>query len=138
MTGFKISEFIPVDDIEDFNSLMESLGKKADAQVEPWQRELNTGDYFVRILAPDNFPIYGRIIDLKHKEDQDYYKQQKNLRWTKCYSIACPEGEEGSIHISSVTMQLSPKQFEFAQKSGWPTSIGSVQAILNVVAGGVA
>ena len=45
----------------------------------------------------------------------------KNVRFAKCYSKACPEGEYGNVHVASIAMQLSEEEFMTALHAGWPT-----------------
>lgn len=147
--------------IKTFNSIEEVLAfihecsQKGDEEVEPWQATLKPGDHFIRImsLGYEVLVTYGVVrdpvqaeIDLGADEEEVEFQRQlrdsphmKNYRYTRSYSEACPEGELGDVHISTVSSIITQEMFEKAKEMGWPSDPHKVAEIVRVNApGGVA
>ncbi|MBI5499784.1 MAG: hypothetical protein HY907_06045 [Deltaproteobacteria bacterium] len=120
---------------EDMMSEVERARDEADGQVQPWQAVLAPGDFFIRIWS--GLVIYGEILDpavpqfpgdysdealSEIRREARIYEQpeMRGYRFTRCYSVACPEGEFGDTHVSSMTRKITREQFEQARASGWP------------------
>jgi hypothetical protein len=115
---------VPIDNLDTFFESLAENQQRADAQVEPWQSEMKDGDHFVHIVDMDGpVAIYGVIEDSKYEEDLELYNEphMKNYRMCRCWSILCPEGELGSIHVATIQKKLSPSQFNLASQSDWPS-----------------
>ena len=93
---------------------LQNQKQAADGQVQPWQSEVKTGDFFRRQSNYD-FSIYGVILP----EEEPRATGLENYRFTKCYSIACPEGELGDIHVSTIEHLLLHEEFEKLKQRGW-------------------
>jgi hypothetical protein len=102
------------DDVEDIFRQMRSDMDAADARVQPWQAEIRAGDYFVKdsLLG---FPIYGQILE-EHERRPSHLK---HYRLCRAYSMACPQGEMGDIHVSSIEALISQEKFSEAREKGW-------------------
>jgi hypothetical protein len=111
----------------------------ADASVTPSQEALKPGDYCLR--EAHGLAIYSEILDAAEvilggrdfkdldPEDQEEvtdtrksYAQphMRYYRFTRSYSRACPNGELGDIHVSTVKKVLTAVQFQAAREAGWP------------------
>lgn len=90
---------------------------------------MKAGDHFVRLVDENGvLAIYGEFVtadtaDTDGDEDMDFYSQphMKNFRFSRCFSILCPEGELGDTHVATIGKKLSPTQFNLAREMGWPS-----------------
>ena len=105
--------------VEFFSSWEEALQRLdearqvADARVQPWQTQLKPGDCFLQLAEQEELLIFGEVLETYPE------KRMRHYRFCRCYSVACPEGEMGDVHISVVLCQISREDFEQAQKNGW-------------------
>jgi hypothetical protein len=85
----------------------------ADENTQEWQKALKKGDYY-RQETEYGFDIFGVVL-------KNAYKQMnlRNYRFVKAYSEACPEGEMGDLHVSSISEIISKERFEQARENGW-------------------
>jgi hypothetical protein len=102
------------DSLDDMFEHMGQDMREADARVEPWQTRLKPGGYFMR-ESQHGFTIYGKILD----EDEPRAKGLELYRFCRAYSVACPRGELGDIHVSTIEQLISRGQFEATRRSGW-------------------
>jgi hypothetical protein len=113
-------------DVSFFNSfeeMMDTLGKRmkeADACTDGYQADFHPGDFFIS-QTPYGFSVYGEILPCP-EDCLDFFqsKSGKFYRSTKAYSQACPEGELGDVHLSTISLKISKGLFEEARKRGWP------------------
>ena len=106
-----------IESFESFDEMWHYLHEQketADAQVQPWQCEAKSGDFF-RKRSECDFPIYGMIF----REEEPREPGLENYRFAKCYSIACPQGELGDIHVSTIERLLTESEFLGAWKRRW-------------------
>ena len=129
---------IPIDNFDEFVTHIECMRGKRDEEVEAWQQEITTGDYFVRIY--DELVIYGCVEELEFEEDRQVFAmpRMKNVRQAKCYSELCVQGELGNTHVSTMALKITKAQFNAAQSVRWPSDLKVVHALLNIVPGGEA
>jgi hypothetical protein len=137
----KVLKFPSVKPVKDFVQFAEEIARarqQADDNVEAWQAEITIGDHFIRVHGA--IMIYGKVIDLDYEEDRELYKEphMKNVRFTKCYSKLCPDGELGNTHVATMAFKMTAEQFENAREAKWPVDIRAVYALLNIVPGGEA
>lgn len=100
-----------------FDEAMEKLGREmraADARVQPWQAAIKPGDYFMH-GTPYGFNIYGEVL----KEDEPREQPLRFYRLCQAYSVACPEGEMGDVHVSVIERLLSEVEFREAKDRRW-------------------
>lgn len=108
-----------------FDEMMVAINEArvaADANIQDFQKLLAAGMYY---LAPSEelcLLIYGEI--LQPGEDEVYEGELAGYRLAQAYSEACPEGEVGDVHISTVAAILTREEFEWAKAKGWPASLG--------------
>ena len=112
------------DSNEEMLNAVRRAREAADAQVQPWQAAIKPGDFFVRVamLCSELLTIYGEIIESPYPEDREIFAQphMRHYRLSKCFSEACPEGEMGDVHVSSIRAVIEQEEFEFARLKGWP------------------
>jgi len=104
----------PFDDLDDLFEKMSANMDAADTRVKPWQAHLKPGDYFVR-WSFLGFSIYGEILH----EDEPRDKGLEHYRLCRAYSVACPQGDVGDVHVSTIDALLSKRTFEDAKTRGW-------------------
>lgn len=132
--------------LEDFFAQEAADQATALEKVQPFQRALKPGDFFVR--EQQDFVIYGEILDptppaideegldaetLEEMRAEHAFevklRNQPHMaayRFSKCFSRICPTGEMGDIHISPVVKVISKESFEQARRAGWPVDPGFV------------
>jgi hypothetical protein len=88
--------------------------KEAARRTADWQKQIVKNDLFVSI-SPYGFPIFGEVLDDYRNEspEMQYY------RFCDCYSIACPEGEKGDVHICTIDALITRNVFDAVRKKGW-------------------
>lgn len=106
--------------VEDLFEYLDELNKKGREQyldVPPEKLAmLEPGCCFVRNIPEISVLIFGEILDA----DEDL-AHAPHLRMARAYSVACPEGELGSLYVSTLT-PLPREFFERARDRGWRVS----------------
>ena len=105
------------DNLDDMLEAMKERMDEADKRIQPWQALIQPGEYFMR-PGPPGIAIYGEV--LKDPEDLHRDEYTENYRFCKAYSVACPDGELGDVHVSTIDRILSKEEFEAAKRKGWP------------------
>ena len=106
---------IYIQEFSSFEEMMEEIEramKEADRRVKPWQRKIKVGDYFEK-ETPYGFKVYCEVLDEYHEP------HLKNFRFCRCYSIVCPNGELGDVHVSTVKRRITKEEFEEMKRRGW-------------------
>jgi len=96
---------------EEAMARLEEARKAADARVKPWQAALKPGERFIYLT--EGLVIFGEVLET-HEEPH-----LKHYRFCRCFSVACPEGELGDVHVSTVACRISRQFFEEMRKAGW-------------------
>ena len=102
------------DSFEDLIEVMRRDQKEADSRVQPWQAEIKPGDNVIRDSRL-NVPIYSEILP----DPKDRPAPLKHYRFTRSYSVVCPDGEYGDIQVSTIKRKLTQEEFEEAKQRGW-------------------
>jgi hypothetical protein len=95
------------------------MKETADDRTQEWQRQVSKGDCF-RKVAPDGLEIYGEVLNDYGTDDME------NFRLCRCYSLTCPEGEIGSVHVSTIGSLVNRKTFQSVKRKlvkGWKLSL---------------
>lgn len=97
---------------DSWNEIMLAIDKArvaADGRVKDWQSEIKAGDFFIQATDYEFF-IFGEIL----QTDEEFYKTEAgiNYRFCKAYSVACPEGECGDVHVSVISAVITKELFE--------------------------
>ena len=66
------------------------------------------------IQSEYGFDICGEVLKNAYRQ-----RNLRNYRFVRAYSVACPEGEMGDVHTSSVSEIITKEQFEKARQNGW-------------------
>jgi hypothetical protein len=132
--------------VKDLKRAMES----ADLAVTPEQESIKAGMYAIRFTT-EGYIVWSEIIDhMAHwkeklgvmnahdafrkggEEMEDEYKYEANLylephmkhyRFSRTYSVLCPDGELGDVHVSTLT-RVPSSIFEAAKTLKWRVSLG--------------
>jgi len=111
--------------VESFDSLeaaqqrLREAMEAADARVRPWQAAVGVGDCFVTDCGgEEGFLIFGEVLKGYGEERLRHY------RLCRCFSVACPEGEVGDVHVSTILAVVSREVFELARQHGWDVEEG--------------
>ena len=127
------------ENFEEMVDFMAANRRTADSNIQDWQREIKPGDFVVRVYSEDLL-IFGEILDIIEIEKQYYdlddeeqaeefsfteehYREGGNwhgsYRFGRFYSIMCPEGELGDIHLSTIFGKIPHEVFEACMEKGW-------------------
>jgi hypothetical protein len=125
----------PFNTIEDLFAFEREAQSQANSRIQPFQSALKEGDCFCYLSAErqPNVIIWGEVLPLDPEDIADGYEQDPNYRFTRCHSIACPEGELGDIHVSVVHAVVSRTIFEKARAAGWPHDEAAYRALVATV-----
>ena len=85
--------------------------KADDAWALPWQTRVNPGDCFMSDSG-EGFPVFGEVLE-SYRE-----KRLQHYRFCRCYSVVCPEGELGDVHVSTILCLVSRALFERLKEVG--------------------
>ncbi|HOC91567.1 MAG TPA: hypothetical protein PKH33_04285 [bacterium] len=109
-------EFQSFDTWDEMMAAIEKARVAADGRVKEWQSAIKTGACYIQ-ATEYGFFIFGEILDA----DDAFYKSQegRNYRLCRAYSVACPDGESGDVHVSVITAVISRELFEAAKSKGW-------------------
>jgi hypothetical protein len=107
-------EFKTYDSLEDMFSAMEMYRQRADQSVQPFQAKAKPGDHYLQESA-FGFSIYGKILD----DPEPRPPRLENYRFVEAYSVACPKGELGDLHVASIDRIITYDEFLYAKACGW-------------------
>jgi hypothetical protein len=103
--------------------------ESADSRVKPTQANIRSGHYFINFRYGPDLSIFGEILDYKtlgiDEEEQKYinefYEQPhvKYYRPSHAFSVACPMGECGDVHLSEIDVIMGKDLFDFYQENDW-------------------
>jgi len=110
--------------VEFFHSLEEAQARlrqameAADARVKPWHSAVKVGDCFIVDGGGENLLVFGEVLEGYAEAHLRHY------RFCRCFSVACPEGEVGDVHVSTVLCLVSQRFFEAMRQEGWQMEAG--------------
>jgi len=90
----------------------------ADARVKPWQAAVKVGDCFIADSGEEDLVVFGEVLEGYQEAHLRHY------RFCRCFSVACPEGEVGDVHVSTVLCLVSRAFFEAMRQEGWQMEAG--------------
>ena len=93
------------DTTEEMFDALQTAMEDADSEVKDWQKALKRGHCF-RQETEYGFDIYGKVLEDNYEGDLQHY------RFCFCFSEACPDGEQGDVHVSVVTELLDKSTFD--------------------------
>jgi len=101
-------------DFKDFVKEETATQEEAKKYVKAWQKDIKEGDHYVMDMGL-GFLLYGEIL----KPYDSFYETEEGsyYRFAKAYSIMCPKGEAGDVHIASITKLITKEEFDNILKS---------------------
>jgi hypothetical protein len=114
------------DSAEEMLAEMQRDREDADAHIEEWQRPTKPGDKIVRLadVFGEILLIYGKLTEPEPVYGAEW---RRTSRYGWFYSVACPEGEPGSLHLATITAVITDEEFEAAREAGWPMDLNLVR-----------
>lgn len=118
---------ISFEDVDDVFKYLRERTEDAATRVQPWQSELKPGDYYLRLVQEGDvvIAVYGEILEPEYdpEDGPNLYNtpSMRDYRFSRSFSVGCPSGELGDVHVSTVGKKLSPTQFNLAAQWGWPS-----------------
>jgi len=106
------------DSVEEADARLREAMKAADAKVRPWQTAIGPGDCFVADSGEEGLLVFGEVLEAYAEPHLQHY------RLCRCYSVACPEGEVGDVHVSTILCVIDRGVFELARQHGWDMEEG--------------
>jgi hypothetical protein len=98
--------------MEEAMERLEQARRAADARVRPWQAAIAPGQCFIAD-GEDDLVVFGEVLEGYAEPRLRHY------RFCRCHSVACPEGELGDVHVSTIQRRISREEFEQARAGGW-------------------
>jgi len=102
--------------------------KAADGRVKPWQAAVKPGDFFVS--DGGDVLVFGEVLEGYAEEHLRHY------RFCRCFSVACPEGELGDVHVCTILALLSRQLFEEVRRAGWEIELWPLAELFKRRGGG--
>ena len=138
--------FTSYDSDEEMADALSAANSEASLRVDDWQAAITAGCFYYAVDYEEQLVIYGMVLDpvageraagasereVQYVEEMYKAPGMESYRAARSYSVYCPEGEMGDIHVSTVSGVLTQGQFEAAREQGWPSSPGGIQAILKL------
>lgn len=114
-------EFEPFDTWDEMIGAIDKARVEADKMVQPWQAEIKPGDHFVQ-GTEYGFFIFGVVME----SDDEFLQSEegKYYRFCKCFSVACPDGEMGDVHVSVIERVIGETVFNRFRDKGWAVEDG--------------
>ena len=101
------------DSLEQAAERLQQAMQAADARVRPWQAALAPGECFIADGGEEDLLVFGEVLEGYAEARLQHY------RFCRCYSVVCPEGELGDVHVSTVLCRISRQFFEQMRAAGW-------------------
>jgi hypothetical protein len=106
------------DSLEEAQACLRQAMEAADSRVKPWQAAVKVGDCFVADGDEEDLVVFGEVLEGYQEAHLRHY------RFCRCFSVACPEGEVGDVHVSTVLCLVSRAFFEAMRQAGWQMEAG--------------
>lgn len=119
----------------------------ADVGVQDWQRSAKPGDHFLTLplCGVKVLPVFVEIIDPmdwwvkkgvvsalqlsgealeEYTAELEIYKKPHmvNYRLTRSFSVQCPNGEMGDVHVSTLVKPLTSIEWMIFRRHAWDVS----------------
>jgi hypothetical protein len=114
---------------DDLLRAIDEARRNADSRVLDFQKNLKPGDLCVSYYAEECMFVFHEVRDpldgIEEPEERDYLRESyadpnmRHYRFSRSYSVLCPEGELGDIHVSTVSLVIPVNVWEACKKSGW-------------------
>ena len=103
---------------EEAQARLRQAMEAADAKVRPWQAAVKVGDCFIADSGEEDLLVFGEVLEGYTEAHLRHY------RFCRCFSVACPEGEVGDVHVSTVLCLVSRAFFDEMRQEGWQMEAG--------------
>lgn len=114
-------EFQGFDSWEEMQDAINKAREQADTRVRPWQAAIRPGNYFVQ-GTEYGFCIFGVVLE---SDDEFLQSEQgRHFRFCNCFSVACPDGEAGDVHVSVIGKVITEEVFNRYRDKGWVVEDG--------------
>lgn len=109
-------DFQAFDTLDEMMQAITKAREAADRRVKSWQAAVKPGDYFAQD-TDYGFMIFGHVL----ATEDDFYKADEGMhyRCCNCFSVACPDGEVGDVHVSVISALISKTMFEAIKANNW-------------------
>ena len=109
------------DDAADMFTFIEKQAAAADAAMQDFQRVATYGDRYVSFDEASGLWLYGVIIKSPYQEDNAVEADliTHNRRLVRAWSLACLDGEIGTIHVASIVGYVTPRAWCHIETSKW-------------------
>ena len=116
-------------DWDDLMKRMAEASRAADERVRPAQAAIRPGEYFINYKPEYGLFIFGKILDYRtlgvDPEEQEYVNEsyeQPHMKYYKpshAFSVACPMGEYGDVHVCEIDVVMDKELFDFYRENNW-------------------
>jgi len=106
------------DSLEAAEARLRQAMEAADARVRPWQAAVKVGGCFIADGGEEDLVVFGEVLEGYQEAHLRHY------RFCRCFSVACPEGELGDVHVSTILAVVSRAFFEAMRQAGWQMEAG--------------
>ena len=100
------------DTLEAAQARLREAMEAADGKVTPWQAAIGPGDCFIADGGEEDLLVFGEVLEGYTEAHLRHY------RFCRCFSVACPEGEVGDVHVSTILAVVSRAFFEAMRQAG--------------------
>jgi len=111
------------DSLEAAQARLRQAMDAADARVKPWQAAVKVGDCFIADGGEEDLVVFGEVLEGYQEVHLRHY------RFCRCFSVACPEGEVGDVHVSTILAVVSRAFFEAMRQAGWQMEAGQAPGV---------
>lgn len=106
------------DSLEEAQARLRQAMEAADARVRRWQAAVKVGDCFIADGGEEDLVVFGEVLEGYAEPRLRHY------RFCRCFSVACPEGELGDVHVSTILAVVSRAFFDEMRQAGWQMEAG--------------
>jgi len=117
------------DSLEAAQQRLQQAMKAADGRVKPWQAAVKPGECFVSD-GGDGLLVFGEVLEGYEEAHLRHY------RFSRCFSVACREGELGDVHVCTILALLSRRVFEEVRRAGWEIELWPLAELFKRRGGG--
>lgn len=132
------------DSMEDMQDAIALGREQADARSTEQQKACKIGDHYYRYEPDWDLHVYAEILDPVESDrqaggDEEELERLKRLyasphmqgfRFARCFSVICPDGELGDIHVSTITEFISNDEFKYAKKCEWRFDLAETRRLM--------
>ena len=113
------------DDIGDFLKEEQRAQDEAALRIPPWAATIKVGDFVTREhkSRSHTFRIWSEVLPMTEEDEEgneiEGSYEGHAYRFTRSFSVICPDGELGDVHLSVIERIVTRDEFEAARARGW-------------------